>query len=145
MSTETLTFKVEPSNPSVPLQLSVWLNDQCCMPATTITEPFDFSTAIADEEGKQYTLKILMSGKTDEHTKIDDQGNIIQDTVLNFSKFDLMGIGVDQIIYNTAIYRHNRNGHSDDVEEKFFSSMGCNGTVELNFTTPIYLWLLENM
>lgn len=145
MTTETLTFRVEPSDLSTPLQLSVWLNDQCCLPTTTITEPLDFSTEIADDDDKQYNLKIVMSGKTDAHTKVDDQGNIVKDALLMFEKFELMGIDIGQVVSKNAIYQHNHNGHSEDVNDKFFSSMGCNGTVELAFNTPVYLWLLENL
>ena len=145
MITETLTFRVEPSDPTTPLQLSVWLNDQCCLPVTTISEPLDFSTKVADEDDKQYNLKIVMSGKTDDHTKVDDQGNIIKDALLTFEKFELMGIDIGQVVSKNAIYQHNHNGHSEDVKDKFFSSMGCNGTVEIAFSTPVYLWLLENL
>jgi hypothetical protein len=145
MTTETLTFRVEPSDPATPLELSVWLNDQCCLPVTTITEPLDFSTEIADGDDKQYNLKIVMTGKTDAHTKIDDQGNIVQDALLKFEKFDLMGISIDQVVCENATYQHNHNGHSEDVNDKFFLSMGCNGTVEFAFTTPVYMWLLENL
>ena len=145
MSTETLTFRVAPSNASAPLQLSVWLNDQCCLPATTIAEPLDFSTDISDEDDQQYRLRIVMSGKTDAHTKVDDQGNITEDSLLTFENFELMGINIDQVVCKTAVYQHNHNGHSEDVSDKFFLSMGCNGALEFEFTTPVYVWLLEHL
>jgi hypothetical protein len=37
------------------------------------------------------------------------------------------------------------NGTSEVTEDKFYSELGCNGTVSLKFTTPMYLWLLEHM
>ena len=145
MITETLKFRVEPSDASLPLQLSVWLNDRCCLPTTTITEPLDFSTDIVDDNDQQYTLKIVMTGKTDAFTKIDDQGNIVTVSLLKFENFEIMGIAIDQVVRENAIYQHNHNGHSDNIEDKFFLSMGCNGTVELAFSTPVYVWLLENL
>mgnify|MGYP003352455181 CR=1 FL=1 len=42
-------------------------------------------------------------------------------------------------------YRHDYNGTGQPTEDNFFGVLGCNGTVELRFTTPIYLWLLEHM
>ena len=43
------------------------------------------------------------------------------------------------------IYRHDYNGTTDPFDDEFYGEMGCNGTVSLKFTTPIYLWLLENL
>jgi hypothetical protein len=31
------------------------------------------------------------------------------------------------------------------IKDKFYGSMGCNGTITFEFNTPFYLWLLENM
>jgi len=42
-------------------------------------------------------------------------------------------------------YCHDFNGTQPAVVDRFHGSLGCNGTVTLKFTTPIYLWLLENM
>jgi hypothetical protein len=50
-----------------------------------------------------------------------------------------------QIVQNLAVYRHNLNGNGPEIEDQFFGDLGCNGSVELKFTTPVYLWLLENM
>jgi len=44
-----------------------------------------------------------------------------------------------------AQYQHDFNGTGNPTIDKFYGEMGCNGTVSLKFTTPIYLWLLENM
>jgi hypothetical protein len=45
-----------------------------------------------------------------------------------------------------AEYHHDCNGTAQQVIlDKFYREMGCNGTVSLKFTTPVYLWLLENM
>jgi len=54
-------------------------------------------------------------------------------------------IDCTQIVHDHAVYRHNLNGTGPEIDDQFFGDMGCNGTVELKFTTPVYLWLLENM
>lgn len=145
MSKETLNFSVSPTDSSVPLKLSMWVNDQCCWPETVIDKQTAISYEINDEEDVKYTVKIVMSGKTDEHTKIDEQGNIVKDALLEFKGFELMGIDIDTVMYKTAKYRHNHNGHSDEVEQNFAFAMGCNGTVTFEFSTPVYMWLLENL
>ena len=54
-------------------------------------------------------------------------------------------IDIGLIVTNKSEYVHDFNGTSEVVTDKFYSNMGCNGTVTLEFTTPFYLWLLENM
>ena len=44
-----------------------------------------------------------------------------------------------------AVYTHDFNGTSKATENKFYGELGCNGTVSLKFSTPMYLWLLEHM
>jgi hypothetical protein len=47
---------------------------------------------------------------------------------------------IDQLVYE-----HNANGTGPLVQDKFYGEMGCNGTVTLEFSSPTYLWLLEQM
>lgn len=145
MSDEYLSFKVVPTDASVPLKLAVWFNDQCCLEPTEIRQALNFNKGIEDEDSMEYTVRIELSGKTNEHTTLDEQGNIIKDALLEFSNFELMGINIDMLLFKEAKYRHNHNGNSEEVVQNFAMSMGCNGSVEFKFTTPIYMWLLENL
>ena len=47
--------------------------------------------------------------------------------------------------YSRERFQHDFNGTQPEIKDTFFGEMGCNGTVSLRFTTPIYLWLLEHM
>jgi len=49
------------------------------------------------------------------------------------------------VFLDRAVYVHDFNGTGKFVNKQFFGEMGCNGTVELKFSSPFYLWLLENM
>ena len=86
-----------------------------------------------------------MKHKTTEHTKIDEQGNIITDACLTVSNLAFDEIELKQIFINQAVYTHDFNGTQTEIQDKFYGNMGCNGTVTLKFATPIYLWLLEHM
>jgi len=98
----------------------------------------------SDNEG-DHVLRVILKNKQPEHTCIDQSGAIVSDALLTISDFNFDEIDCTQLVQTHAVYRHNFNGTGVDVENKFFGSMGCNGTVELKFTTPLYLWLLENM
>ena len=97
------------------------------------------------EDDGEHELRVLLKNKWPEHTKIDAEGNIKQDAVIMVSRIEFDEISVDQVVQEQAVYDHDFNGSIAPVQDRFYGSMGCNGTVSLKFTTPIYLWLLENM
>jgi hypothetical protein len=44
-----------------------------------------------------------------------------------------------------CVYTHNFNDTQPEIQDTFHGIAGCNGTISLQFNTPVYLWLLENM
>ena len=86
-----------------------------------------------------------MKGKTAEHTKLDETGNIAQDANITIKDIAFDEIELKQVFVDHAEYTHDFNGTQTATTEKFYGTMGCNGTVSLKLTTPIYLWLLESM
>ena len=93
----------------------------------------------------EHCLKIKLKNKTNEHTKIDDSGVITSDALINISNIQLDEIQIDQLMYRIAEYVHDGNGSKTVAVHKFYGDLGCNGHVQLDFSAPIYLWLLENM
>jgi hypothetical protein len=93
----------------------------------------------------EHVLKIVLKDKTTEHTTVDDAGNIIEDALINVSNIMLDEIDVTQLVSELAQYVHDGNGHETIAVHKFYGDMGCNGHVQLHFSSPVYLWLLENM
>ena len=90
-------------------------------------------------------LKIVLKNKTHENTLIDDQGNIISDALIDINNVCLDEINIDTMMYNLAEYVHDGNGSKTIAVHDFFGHLGCNGRVQLKFSSPVYLWLLENM
>jgi len=101
------------------------------------------SFEVNDSEETQHELTIEMSGKTQEHTRIDDQGNIISDLLVTIKDITLDSIPLDQNMPELCSYHHDFNGNGPATQEKFYGTMGCNGVVIMPFYTPVYLWLLE--
>jgi hypothetical protein len=54
-------------------------------------------------------------------------------------------LDVNQLFLEKCVYQHNFNGSQPDIKDTFHGVAGCNGTISFEFSTPIYLWLLENM
>lgn len=143
MSNISIGCTVDTTSPQAELILTILLDDQTVF-EQTITEPVKFYHTLSDDDA-EHELKFVLKNKRPEHTTIDSEGNIVEDAciVINNIEFDALELG--QIVPTLARYTHDFNGTGTTTTEKFYSHMGCNGTVSLKFTTPIYLWLLENM
>jgi hypothetical protein len=98
-----------------------------------------------ESTNSEHILKVILKNKTTEHTVIDDQGCIIEDALINISNIMLDDIDVTQLVYELGEYVHDGNGQETIAVHRFYGDMGCNGRVQLSFSSPVYVWLLENM
>ena len=140
----TLSFRARSTDTTIPLGLRVQVDNATIYETNHVIDPIVINHEMPDDDGK-HVLTLELFGKLPEHTKIDDAGNILSDAMLEFDSFVVADIDVDQMVYNKSVYHHDTNGTQPTQDEQFYGAMGCNGTVTLKFTTPIYLWLLENM
>jgi hypothetical protein len=144
MTTAGISFSISPSDATCPLGVEVWIDQQqifnCDHLASTETVQF----GVEDDDG-EHELRVLLKNKLPEHTKIDTSNKIVQDAVIKVEHFMFDRVVVDYAVHEQSIYYHNYNSSEEITQHQFFGIMGCNGTLSLKFTTPIYLWLLENM
>jgi hypothetical protein len=139
-----LSCHISSTNPGSALGLEIWLDQDQIFNTEHVQDPVYFEHEFDDNEG-QHDLRFILKNKTAEHTKIDSDGNIIVDSCIMIDDISFDQIELGQIVIDQAVYEHDFNGTADTIKDQFFGTMGCNGTVSLSFTTPIYLWLLENM
>lgn len=140
----TVKFDLTSSDYTIPLGFEVLLDNVSLLSIDHVKESTPVSLEILDDEGK-HEFKFVMKHKTQEHTVVDDNGNITKDTMLSIANLTFDDIKLGQVFIEQCVYYHSFNGSQAPIEDKFFGDMGCNGYVSLPFTTPIYLWLLENM
>lgn len=145
MIKSTLTFDIAPSDAAHPLGVEAWIDQQLVVDIPVLTSLTPVICEFDDEAEQSHVLKIIIKNKTAEHTKIDAQGQIVQDSVIEIKNFKLDDIAIEQIIYDHAVYHHNFNGSGTWDDNKFYNTAGCNGTISLEFSSPAYLWLLEKM
>jgi hypothetical protein len=144
MSTTSITFDLDSTDYTVNLAFEVLLNDTVVFATEHVAHPTAVEFNIADDEG-EHELKFVLKNKSPSHTVIDEQGNIVSDAVLSIANVSIDGITLGHMFSEQTCYYHDFNGAELLAEHKFFGVMGCNGYVSLKFSTPIYLWLLENM
>ena len=129
---------------SVPVGFEVLLDGKSMFKTEHVVGPCQITFDINDDEAT-HTLQFVMSGKTEEHTTVDDNSNITSDTLLKISNVQVDDIILDQFLNKLVEYAHDFNGTQELINDKFYGTMGCNGIAKFEFTTPFYLWLLENM
>jgi hypothetical protein len=144
MDTVKFSCDVTPSNPDIPLGCEIWIDDTCIFNSDHVNEPVSIAHEFSDADG-EHSLRITLKNKLPIHTRVDELEQIVSDAVLNISAITFDEIDCTQIVQTHGVYRHNLNGSGPDILDQFFGDIGCNGTVELKFTTPVYLWLLESM
>ena len=146
MTIENVAFTcdVQSTNNNIALGLRVLFDQVPIFENAHVTETVHIKQEMSDADGK-HELTFELFGKQSEHTKITETGEIVSDALLEINNISLDGIDFDQIFQSLAVYHHDVNGTQAPADYKFFGSIGCNGTVTLKFTTPVYLWLLENM
>ena len=144
MTTVRFSCVIDSTDTSVPLGMEIWLDDVKFFDQDHVDRSHQVDHEIADDDG-DHELKFVLKNKQPDHTQVDAQGNIISDAVLSITDMSFDGINCDYLISTLAKYHHDFNGSQDPVVDEFYGDMGCNGTVLLKFSTPIYIWLLENL
>ena len=125
--------------------VEIWLDDVVLLSKNHVQEKITFSHDINDDDVGECKLRIVISGKPPDYTQIDDQGNIIKDATLQISQVEIDSLDVNQLFLDKCVYTHDFNGTQPVIVDTFHGTAGCNGTISFEFSTPIYLWLLENM
>jgi len=104
-------------------------------------------------EGEKYSLIIERSGKDRVQTVIED-GKITKDQLLHIKSIEIDEIDIGALVYEgvyTLDYpepwatQQRQAGSALPESFKNVTTIGHNGRWELGFTSPFYMWLLENL
>lgn len=99
---------------------------------------------VDDKDEKDRVLSLSMSGKKPSHTMVDAEHSIVSDITMTLRKIIFDNIDVSNLFCSgQEIYTHDFNGSQALFTDEFYGIIGCNGTINICFRTPIYLWFLE--
>ena len=124
-------------------EYSILVDDTLIERGTVGSDPktIEFETDV--DEDCSHLLKIRLENKTDLDTvQNDDCTKILKDMLLNIESIEIDEVSLGQLIWDESKFV------GDDPsrpELKQCVNLGWNGTYILEFTSPYYLWLLENM
>lgn len=126
------------------LGLSILLDSKVVWDNPHVQDIEELSFEIPDDEAR-HNFTFRMYSKLPEHTKINEHGLIIEDACLAINNIHFDKIDCRWLLEKVAYYMHDTNGSAPMAKHLFFGTMGCNGDAVIEFNTPIYLWLLENL
>lgn len=138
-------FDIVPTDVLNPVGFEVLCDGEVKAFCWRCTETERVKISLDDLQEAEHEVRIVMDGKTWEHTKIGEDGEILQDSMLQICRIFIDGIDITQVVEMLATYTHDGNGSEPLAQHSFHGFMGCNGCVSFRFSTPYYLWLLENM
>jgi len=156
---ETLHFKLGLSGSSDKKQpeFKILVNDKllvhdCLKGQANETEYFEFDSEI--EEG-DCSLTIEFINKTMHDTVLDANGTIVEDLLLNIDLIEIDEINLGSLLWTASDYRPNypplykqlqkEAGNELPASVSNCVNLGWNGQWILPFTSPFYIWLLENI
>ena len=143
MSSSKFTVSLDTNSPG--LTVSVIINDHVLYrgdpSGSTVVVDYD----INDDDISDHSFIIELANKTEAHCEVNDHGDIVKDTVVTLHSIKFDDVDITEIMRRVSRYRHDFNGTGQTIEEPLTGTMGCNGTVTFDFTSPVYLWILENM
>jgi len=143
---ETIKFSctIENNTDFDDLGIEFWL-DNTCFFDSIIKKKQTLVNYEFNEDEADHVLRIIFKNKTIDHTTVDNTGKILTDALITVKDIVFDDINIDQLFFEHAVYMHNYNSTYSTVVDKFYGDLGCNGTVELKFSTPFYMWLLEHL
>ena len=142
--TVTISCDLDTTDPVAKLGFEAWIDDKKFHDTDHVAHCQQIFIEIPDDDA-EHELRLIMKNKTTEHTQVDEEGNIIVDARLKITDMAFDEIQLGHMTTEQATYEHDFNGTRALSQHKFYGEMGCNGTVSLKFTTPVYLWLLEHL
>ena len=159
MATEKLKFKLE-------LYATMWdksphaeilINGKSHFTGD-ITSTEDKPTLVEFEheltEGETATLIIDRSGKSKGQTMINENGDVLKDQLLHIKSMEIDEIDIGGLVYEGVYtprypepWASQQREAGVELQESFknVTNMGHDGTWVFKFTSPFYMWLLENL
>ena len=159
MATEKLKFKIElyATMWNKPPHAEILVGDKSFYKgdiAGTLDKPnlIEFEAELEGE--KESSLMIKRTNKGKNQTVVNEKGDILKDQLLHIKSIEIDEIDLGGLIYNgtyTPTYPEpwatQQKEAGVELEESFnnVTKMGHDGEWRFTFTSPFYVWLLENL
>ena len=125
--------------------LEVYCNDKKITESLARQTRQSVSLDLPDDPA-DHVLRLIMRGKNHTHTVVDDQGQIIEDIYFVVDRLEFEELDMKEIFcQGLPCYTHSFNQDQPAILDEFYGYIGCNGAIDIKFSTPIFLWLNEHL
>jgi hypothetical protein len=148
MNNIAITCTLAINLPEKPLLFKITVDDEDIYDISTTETTYDIAFDVLDAGTNGYSIKFILSDKTDNHTEMDANGNVTNSAQVEIKHISIGGVDITNLLMNdnTLItYTHDSNGYGKKETVSFDGVMGYNGVAELKISSPFYLWFLEHM
>jgi hypothetical protein len=148
LDTETLSFRIGLSGTywNKKPEFSVLVNDVELASGSIIGPSGQIQYVEFNHEFKENSnnkLQIRLNNKVDSDViQNDDCTEIVKDMLLNVESIEVDEINLSQLVWSQSKFIPDNTSRPT---LKKCVNLGWNGTYTLEFTSPFYLWLLENI
>ena len=144
METITIQFDLTANDVHSGLCLLISFNNQLLQKIAANKTTQKIQLSIDCDPGDQL-LGFTLKNKTPQHTILNDQGEIVKDSSIGIENVVIDYVALGHTFFEQCRYHHDFNGSQEPIDDDFFGTIGCNGTVSLKFTSPVYRWLVDTM
>jgi hypothetical protein len=159
MATEKIKFKLElyATMWNKPPVAEIKINSKSYFKSEITSTEQDPTVVEFEEElteGSEYNLIIERSGKDNNQTVLNDKGEITKDQLLHIKNIEIDEIDIGALVYEGVYtpkypepWATQQRESGNDLKDSFknVTQMGFNGEWKLKFSSPFYMWLLENL
>lgn len=100
---------------------------------------YSFNGEVSFDEGI-HKVGFTLNNKTNKDTVVDQNGNIVSDTLITLEKLQIDGIDVTELFFKNAKFTNAENN-----EIPIIKNVGFNGAYAMEFSVPYYEWLLSKV
>ena len=104
-----------------------------------ISEPVCIKHELALVEG-DHMIEVILTNKDGRRDTIVEDGKIVKDMLLVVDSILLDEIDLGYLITSKSSY-----DTDDGLNHENMTHLGWNGSWKMNFSSPIYMWLLEHL
>lgn len=129
-------------------KIRIYLNDEVIQDLNIEDEITVFQFKKALEEGK-HKLSIELHSKHGQ-TKMDKTGEITHDLLVDIKDIEIDDVSLGNLVWTASYFEPDmkyskKNNMNLEPKITHYATMGYNGKYQLEFETPSYIWLLENL
>ena len=122
-----------------PLDLIIKIDDRILHMDVSGAKNTTIHKKISVEQG-DHVLTLSVTNKNDRSTTVDEQKKILKDSYVKIKKLLIDDFDFGRIMFSESKHIDNHNNITISP-----GGVYTNGTWSLNFTTPVYIWLLEKL